>query len=151
MSALKDRLTADLSSSMKARDALTTGTLRMVLTAVRVEEVAGKSPRELSEEEVLALLIRETKKRREAAEAFDGAGRTALAEQERAEEQVLARYLPVQLGESELIELVTRIISEVGATELKQLGMVMRAAQAAAGGRAEGGRIAAEVRRQLAG
>lgn len=149
MSTLKDRLTGDLTAAMKGRDELVTATLRMALTAVRTEEVAGKTARELSDDEVLTVLGREAKKRREAAEAFAGAGRQALADRERAEGGVLARYLPVELDDEELAELVGAALAEAGVTGQKDLGPAMKAARAAVGPRAEGGRIAAEVRRRL--
>jgi uncharacterized protein YqeY len=150
MSALKDRLSADLTTAMKARDALVTATLRMALTAVRTEEVAGKAARELTDQEVLAVLAREAKKRREAAEAFQAGGRTELAERERAEGEVLGKYLPAQLGDEDLADLVRKGLADAGVTNIKQLGKAMKAVQAAVAGRAEGGRVAAEVRRQLA-
>lgn len=151
MSALKSRLRTDLTAALKGRDELTTATLRMALTAVTTEEVAGKTARELSDDEVLKVLAKEAKKRREAAEAYDAAGRRELAERERAEETVLDRYLPAQLGDEELADLVRQAIAETGATEPKQMGQVMKVATASVAGRAEGGRVAAEVRRQLAG
>lgn len=149
MSALKDRLRADLTASMKARDTLTTATLRMVLTAVQTEEVAGTSARELSEDEVSTVLRRELKKRREAATAFADAGRVESAERERAEGGVLEGYLPRQLSDDELLELVRSVISQTAAGGGKALGQVIKAVQAEAPGRAEGGRVAGEVRRQL--
>ncbi len=149
MSALKDRLNADLTAAMKARDKLVTGTLRMALTAVRTEEVAGKSARELTDEEVLAVLTREAKKRREAAEAFIAGGRLELAELEKAEGLVLDKYLPAQLSEEDLADLVRKALAEAGVTDVKQLGKAMKAVQAEVAGRAEGGRVAAEVRKQL--
>src|SRR3954471_21357620 len=113
--ALKERLQADLTTAMKARDELGAATLRMALTAVTTEEVAGKQARVLSDDEVLTVLTKEAKKRREAAEAFDGAGRGELATRERAEGEVLAGYLPAQLGEDELAEIVRAAIAETGA------------------------------------
>src|SRR6476659_3079543 len=110
MPELKDRLHADLNAAMKARDELTTATLRMALTAITTEEVAGKSARELSDAEVITVLGREAKKRREAAEAFDAAGRAELAARERAEGEVLERYLPTQLSDDELTELIATAI-----------------------------------------
>lgn len=149
MATLKDRLTADLTAAMKGRDTLVTATLRMVLAAVRTEEVAGRVARQLSDDEVLAVLAREAKKRREAAEAFTGGGRAELADRERAEGEVIDRYLPTQLGDDELSTLVEEALAETGATEVRQMGSAMKVATAKAGGRAAGGRIAAEVRRQL--
>ncbi len=150
MSDLKARLREDLATSMKARDELTTATLRMVLAAVGTEEVSGSAARTLSDDEVLAILTREAKKRREAAAAFDGAGRSELADRERAEGGVIDHYLPAQLSDGELADLVRTGIAQVGATGMAQMGPVMKAVQAAVAGRADGGRVAAEVKRQLA-
>ncbi|MBM7079184.1 MULTISPECIES: GatB/YqeY domain-containing protein [Micromonospora] len=149
MSTLKDRLTADMRAALKARDELTTSTLRMALAAVGNAEVAGKAKRELSDDEVLAVLTKEAKKRREAAAAFADAGRAEQADKETAEGAVLDRYLPKQLSEQELTELVSGALAAAGFTEKSQMGPAMKAAQAAVAGRAEGGRVAAEVRRQL--
>ncbi|WP_433229640.1 GatB/YqeY domain-containing protein [Micromonospora sp. CA-248260] len=149
MSTLKDRLTADMRAALKARDELTTSTLRMALAAVGTAEVAGKAKRELSDDEVLAVLTKEAKKRREAAAAFADAGRAEQADKETAEGAVLDRYLPKQLAEQELAELVAGALAAGGFTEKSQMGPAMKAAQAAVAGRAEGGRVAAEVRRQL--
>jgi uncharacterized protein YqeY len=149
MPELKPRLRADLNAAMKARDELTTATLRMALTAVSTEEVAGKQSRELSDDEVLRVLSREAKKRREAAEAFDAAGRTELAERERAEGVVLDAYLPTQLGDDELSELVRTAVAEAGATGPQQMGAVMKLVQVQVAGRADGKRVSDEVRRQL--
>jgi uncharacterized protein YqeY len=150
MGTLKDRLNADLTTAMKARDELVTATLRMTLTAVRNEEVSGKAARELSDQEVLTVLAREAKKRREAAEAFAAGGRAELAERERAEGVVLDKYLPAQLSDGDLADLVKTALAESGVTDVKQLGKAMKAVQAQVAGRAEGGRVAAAVRRQLA-
>jgi len=149
MSDLKDRLRADLNTAMKARDELTTATLRMTLTAVTNEEVAGKSARELSDDEVLKVITREAKKRRESAEAFDAANRTELAERERAEGAILDAYLPAQLDDAELTDLVQQAIAESGATNMSGMGAVMKLVQPKVAGRADGKRISDEVRRQL--
>lgn len=151
MTDLKSRLHDDLTAAMKARDELTTATLRMVLTAVTTEEVAGERARELSDDEVLRVLAREGKKRREAAEAFGAAGRTERADRERAEGEVIGRYLPAPLSDDELSEVVRLGVAEVGATGMAQMGPVIKAVQAVVGNRADGRRIADEVRRQLAG
>ncbi len=151
MSELKDRLQADLTTAMRGRDELATATLRMALAAVTTEEVAGSAARELSDDEVLKVLAREAKKRREAAEAFASAGRTELAQREQAEGGVLDRYLPQQLDEAGIVAIVAEAIAETGATGLPQMGAVMKAAQARAAGRADGKRLSTEVRRQLAG
>jgi hypothetical protein len=150
MPTLKERLRADLNVAMKARDEVTTATLRMALTAVTTEEVAGKQARELDDAEVLRVLTKEAKKRREAAEAFAGAGRTNLAEREEAEHVVLERYLPVQLADADLAELVAAAIAEAGASGPRDMGAVMKAVQPKVAGRADGKRVSDEVRRQLA-
>jgi uncharacterized protein YqeY len=134
---------------MKSRDELTTATLRMALTAVTNEEVAGKTARELSDDEVLRVLTREGKKRREAAEAYEAAGRAELAAREKAEGEVLARYLPAQLDDAELSELVRAAIGEAGATSPREMGAVMKLVQPKVAGRADGKRVSEEVRRQL--
>lgn len=149
MPTLKQRLHDDLNAAMKARDELTTATLRMALTAVTNEEVAGESARVLSDDEVLRVLTREAKKRREAAEAFAGAGRGELADRERAEGEVLARYLPAQLSDDELRDLVAAAIGEAGASSPRDMGAVMKIVQPKIAGRADGRRVSDEVRRQL--
>ena len=151
MPALKDRLRADLTAAMKARDEVRTRTLRMALTSVSNEEVAGKAARELSDDDVLKILAREAKRRREAAAAFQEAGRDEQAAAERAEDAVLADYLPVQLGDAEVAALVTAAIAATGAAGLAGMGQVMKAVTPQVAGRAEGSRVASEVRRQLAG
>jgi uncharacterized protein YqeY len=148
--ALKEQLRADMVASMKRKDELRLSTLRMALSAITNEEVAGKSARELSDDEVLKVLAREAKKRREAAEAFDAAGRQELADKERAEGVVLDEYLPAQLGDDELVAIVTAAIASSGAAGQRAMGQVMKVVTPQVAGRAEGGRIAAEVRRQLA-
>lgn len=150
MSTMKARLETDLRAAMKARDELITSTLRMALTAVKAAEVSGKAARELSDDEVLGVLTKEAKKRREAAVAFADAGRDALATKERAEEEVLSAYLPAQLSDDDLRELVAGALATGDFSGKQGMGPAMKAAQAAVAGRAEGGRVAAEVRRQLA-
>jgi uncharacterized protein YqeY len=149
MSDLKDRLRADLTTAIKARDKVRSSTLRMSLTAVSVAEVAGKTARELSDAEVLDVLDKEAKKRREAADAYDQAGRTDLAEKERVEGEIIAEYLPAQLSDDELAALVRTAIAESGASGMKDMGAVMKIVQPQVKGRAEGGRVAALVRSQL--
>jgi uncharacterized protein YqeY len=146
---MKARLKNDLNTAMKARDELTTATLRMALTAITNEEVAGKTARELSDDEVLRVLVREAKKRREAAEAFAVAGRNELAERERAEGTVLDRYLPAQLGDDELGELISAAITESGARSPRDMGAVMKIVAPKVAGRADGKRVSDEVRRRL--
>jgi uncharacterized protein YqeY len=149
MGTLKDRLNEDLRTAMKSRDELTTATLRMAISAVRNAEVAGVEARELTEDELLGVLTKEAKKRREAATAFGDAGRVEQAAREIAEGEILDRYLPAQLTDDEIAELVAGALSTGGFSGKAQMGPAMKAAQAAVAGRAEGGRVAAEVRRQL--
>lgn len=149
MTELKERLRADLTDAMRARDQVRLRTLRMALTSITNEEVAGKAVHELSDEDIVKVLTREAKKRREAAEAFAAAGRADQAEAERAEGEVLAGYLPAQLSDDDLARLVMAAIAETGAAGLPAMGKVMKAVTPHVAGRADGGRVAAEVRRQL--
>lgn len=147
---LKETVQSDLHAAMRDRDHVRAGTLRMVLTAITNEEVAGKQARELSDDEVLKVLAKEAKKRKEAATAYTDAGRPELAERENAELTVLESYLPAQLDDAELERLVAQAIDETGATGMPQMGLVMKAAQALVAGRADGGRVAAAVKSALA-
>jgi uncharacterized protein len=151
MSALKDRLRADLTSAIKARDEVRSSTLRMVLTAITNAEVAGKAHRELTDDDVVGVLTSEAKRRREAAEAFADAGRAESAAKERAEAEVLAYYLPEQLDAAEIETLVAAAIAQTGADAegMRAMGKVMGVLQPQVRGRADGGVVAAEVRRQL--
>jgi hypothetical protein len=149
MPALKARLQSDLNQAMKSRDELRTATLRMTLAAITTEEVAGAAARELSDDEVQRVITRETRKRREAADAFDQGGRAELADRERAEGAVLEGYLPNQLDDMELADLVQAAVVEAGATEPRELGAVMKLVQPRVAGRADGRRVSDEVRRQL--
>jgi len=136
---------------MKDRDKVRSGTIRMVLTAITEAEVAGSTAVELSDQQVLDVVIREAKKRREAEEAYANAGRTELANKEHAESEVLADYLPQQLTPSEISAIVTNAIASTGAAELGMRGMgkVMAQLTPQTKGRADGSLVAAEVRRQL--
>jgi uncharacterized protein len=151
MPGLKDRLRADLTASMKQRDDVRTRTLRMALTSVSNEEVAGKAARELSDDEVVKILAREAKRRREAATAFQDAGRADQAAAELAEDAILTDYLPAQLSDDEVAGIIAGVIAQTGASGMSAMGQVMKAVTPQVAGRAEGGRVAAEVRRQLAG
>jgi uncharacterized protein YqeY len=150
MTGMKERLRGDLTAAMKSRDEVRTRTLRMALTSVTNEEVAGKAARELTDDEVIRVIAREAKRRREAAAAFDAAGRPEQAAAERAEAGVLGGYLPAQLSDSELAAIVARVIAETGASGPAAMGQVMKAVTPLVAGRAAGGRVAAEVRRVLA-
>ena len=151
MNELKERLRADLNTAMRARDPVRLRTLRMVLTSITNEEVSGDTARELSDDEIVKVLIREARKRREAAEAFESAGRAEQAAAERAEGDVLAGYLPAQLTDDELTAIVSAAIAETGATGMPGMGMVMKTVTPRVAGRADGARVAAEARRQLTG
>lgn len=151
MSALKDRLRADLTTAIKARDELRSSTLRMVLTAITNAEVAGKEARELSDEDVLGVLSSEAKRRREAATAFAEGGRQEMAAKEAAEGEVIAEYLPTPLTEAEIAALVTAAVEQTGAAGegMRAMGKVMGVVTPQVKGRADGGAVAAEVRKQL--
>ncbi len=149
MAELKERLRTDLTAAMRARDQVRMRTLRMALSSISNEEVAGASARDLSDDEVMKVLTREARKRREAAEAFGAAGRDDQAAAERAEGEVLAGYLPAQLDDDELSALVAAAITETGARGMQGMGQVMKVLTPRIAGRAEGARVAAEVRRRL--
>jgi len=146
---LKERLRADLNAAMRARDQVRLRTLRLALTSITNEEVAGASARDLTDDEVVKVLTREARKRREAAEAFSAAGRSDQAAAERAEGDVLAGYLPAQLSDEELAALVDAAIAETGASGMASMGQVMKTVTPRVAGRADGARVAAEVRRRL--
>jgi uncharacterized protein YqeY len=150
-SELKQRLHDDMTAALKARDDIRKSTLRMALTAVTKAEVAGKEARELSDAEVLDVLTAEAKKRRESVTAYRDAGRAELADKEQAEADILAEYLPEQLTAEEIAALVTETIAATGAAELgpRGIGKVMGALQPKVKGKADGGAVSAEVKRQL--
>jgi uncharacterized protein len=149
MPTLKDQLRADLTTAMKSRDETRTRTLRMALTSISNEEVSGSAAHELTNDEIVRILTREAKRRREAATAFEGAGRDEQAAAERAEEQVLAGYLPAQIDDAELAAMVAAAIAETGASGPAGIGQVMKVITPRVAGRAEGSRVAALVRSQL--
>lgn len=151
MPALKDRLRADLTTAIKARDEVRSSTLRMVLSALTNAEVAGKQARELTDDDVVGVLTSEAKKRREAAAAFADGGRDEMAAKERAEAEVIADYLPEQLTDAEVAEIVSAAVGQTGAAGegMRAMGKVMGLVQPQVKGRADGGAVAAEVRRQL--
>ncbi|MBB4907141.1 GatB/YqeY domain-containing protein [Actinophytocola algeriensis] len=154
MADLKARLRTDLAAAIKSRETTRMAALRMALASITTEEVAGDEARELSDGEVEKVLTREVKKRKEAAEAFAGAGRVEQAQAERDEAAVLTDYLPKQLSDDELSALVSDAVAEVTgqlgeAPGPRQMGQVMKAANAKVAGRAEGGRVAAAVKALL--
>ena len=146
---LKERLKEDLTASMRSRDEVRTGTIRMVLTAITNEEVAGKEVRILVDAEIITVLSREAKKRREAAEAFDSAGSKDRAELERKEGGIIAEYLPAQLSEAELKEMIAAAIAESGATGPAGMGLVMKVLSPKIAGRADGAAVSAAVKAAL--
>lgn len=152
MSALKDRLRADLITSIKGRDALRSSVLRMVLTAISNAEVAGSQARELTDEDVISVLGSEAKKRREAAKAFADGNRPELAKKETAEAQMLAEYLPEQLSAEQIGTIVAAAIAatDSAALGMRAMGTVMGVVSPQVKGKADGGTVAAEVKRQLA-
>ncbi|WP_455353777.1 GatB/YqeY domain-containing protein [Streptomyces sp. SYSU K217416] len=154
MTTLKSKLQEDLTASIRARDELRSATLRLTLSAITKEEVAGTSARELSDDEVQKVIAREAKKRREAAEAFAQGGREEQAEREKAEGVILAEYLPKQLSDDELAAIVTQAVEEAkaaGAEGPRAMGAVMKIVNPKVAGLAEGGRVAAAVKKLLAG
>lgn len=146
---LKDKITSDLTAAMKARDEKRSGTLRMVLAAIKNEEVAGKVARELSDAEVITVLAREAKKRREAAEGFEAGGRSDRAEDEKNEGKIIAEYLPAQLSEAEIKEMITAAIAETGATGPAGMGQVMKVLSPKIAGRADGALVSSLVKAAL--
>lgn len=146
---LKATVQSDLTDAIRQRDAVRSGTLRLALTSITNEEVSGTQARDLSDDEVLKVLAKEAKKRKEAATAYAGAGRPELAAKEEAELAVLEAYLPAQLSDDELTTIVAAAIEQTGATGMPQLGQVMKVAQGVVAGRADGGRVAAAVKAAL--
>lgn len=151
VSDLKQRLRTDLTAAIKGRDPLTSSTLRLALAAVQSAEMAGATPRELTDEDVQGVLGTEVKRRKEAADAFRGAGREEQAAKEESEAVILRAYLPQQLSADDLTAAVAEAIAETGATDPKAMGQVMKAVMGKVQGRADGKEVSAEVRRQLTG
>jgi uncharacterized protein len=154
MAELKDRLRADLTTAMKAKDKLRTATLRMVIAAIQSEEVSGSAPRELTDADILKVLARESRKRGEAAQIFVTNGRGELAANERAEASVIDDYLPTQLNDDEVANVVNTAIAQVAEEigerpHVKHMGLVMKAATAIAEGKADGSRLSAAVKDRL--
>jgi len=148
---LKEKLQSDLTGSMRNRDEIRSSTIRMILTAIKNEEVSGKEARDLSDAELITVLSRESKKRREAAEAFDQAGAKDRANTERAEGVIIAEYLPKQLSEAEVKELIDSAIKETGASSPAQMGLVMKSLQPKIAGKADGALVSSLVKAALVG
>ena len=152
MAKLKDQLKQDLTEAIKSQNQVVSGTLRMALTAITNEEVSGKESRELSDSEVLSVLTKEAKKRRESVDAYMQAGRKDLADKESAELTVLEKYLPAQLSEQELEDIISKAIAEAtnqGATGMKAMGIVMKIIQPQTVGRVDGSLLANKVKEKL--
>lgn len=151
MPSIKESLRTELTASMKARNELRSSTLRMLLSAITTAEVAGSTARVLSDDEVVSVLATESKKRKEAATAFDGAGRAELAAKERAEAEIIAEFLPAALSDDEVAALVAATIANLGVADagMSAMGRVMGVLTPQTRGRADGAAVSAEVRRQL--
>ena len=146
---IKETLQKNLTEAIRSRDEITSGTIRMVLSAITNEEVAGKEARVLSDDEVITVLSREAKKRREAAEAFETAGRTDKAALEKSEGEVIAKYLPAQLSEADIAAIIAEAIASTGATGPADMGKVMGAVKPKIAGKADGGVVSARVKAAL--
>jgi uncharacterized protein YqeY len=146
---IKEQLKKDLTEAIRGRDEITSGTIRMVLTAITNEEVAGKEARVLSDEEVITVLSREAKKRREAAEAFENAGRADKSALEKSEGELSAKYLPAQLSEADIAAIIADAIASTGARGPGDMGKVMGAVKPKIAGKADGGLVSALVKAAL--
>ena len=146
---IKEQLKKDLTEAIRGRDEITSGTIRMVLTAITNEEVAGKEARVLSDEEIITVLSREAKKRREAAEAFENAGRADKSALEKSEGEVIAKYLPAQLSEADIAAIIAEAIASTGAQGPGDMGKVMGAVKPKIAGKADGGVVSALVKAAL--
>ncbi len=146
---IKETLQKDLTEAIRGRDEITSGTIRMVLTAITNEEVAGKEARVLNDDEIITVLSREAKKRREASEAFETAGRTDKAALEKSEGEVIAKYLPAQLSEADIAAIIAEAISSTGASGPADMGKVMGAVKPKIAGKADGGLVSALVKAAL--
>ncbi|MDA2962482.1 MAG: GatB/YqeY domain-containing protein [Actinomycetota bacterium] len=146
---IKERLRSDLTEAIRARDEITSSTIRMVLTAITNEEVAGKQARVLSDDELIIVLSREAKKRREAAEAYQSAGRADKASLEKAEGEVIAKYLPAQLSVDDIKKMITSAIALTGATGPADMGKVMGAVKPLIAGKADGSTVSNLVKEAL--
>ena len=149
MAELKDRLRADLTHAMKAKDTFTTGVLRMAIASIANEEVSGTAAHELTDTEEQAVLIREVHKRRDSAQAYTQGNRPELAEKEEREATLLSTYLPAPLTEAELDQIVTEEVNAVDGATMKQMGQIIKAVNARTQGRADGSVVAAKVRTAL--
>ena len=146
---LKEKLQSDLTDAIRSQDSVKSGTIRMLLAAITNEEVAGKSARVLTDAEVITVLSREAKKRREAVEAYTNAKRDDLANKEKAESVVIALYLPEQLSEADIKKLIADAIAETSAAGPAGMGLVMKVLQPKIAGKADGGLVSSLVKAAL--
>jgi uncharacterized protein len=146
---LKEKLQSDLTDAIRSRAEVKSGTIRMLLAAITTEEVSGKAARVLKDDEIITVLSREAKKRREAVEAYVAAKRDDLADKERAEGEVIAEYLPAQLSEDEIKKMIADAISETGATGPAGMGLVMKVLSPKIAGKADGGVVSGLVKAAL--
>jgi uncharacterized protein YqeY len=146
---IKETLQADLTEAIRSRNEIVSGTIRMVLTAITNEEVSGKEARTLTDAEIITVLSREAKKRREAAEAFGDAGRADKAALEKAEGEVIAKYLPEQMSEDEIKKLIDAAIAQTGASGPADMGKVMGVIKSQVAGKADGGTVSGLVKAAL--
>jgi hypothetical protein len=146
---LKEKLQSDLTDAIRGRAEVKSGTIRMLLAAITNEEVSGKSARVLNDAEIITVLSREAKKRREAVEAYVAAKRTDLADKEKAEGDVIAQYLPAQLSEDEIKKMIADAISESGASGPAGMGLVMKILSPKIAGKADGGVVSGLVKAAL--
>jgi uncharacterized protein YqeY len=153
MTNLKEQIHIDLTAAIRAKDSLTSGTLRMVLSAITNEEVSGKEARVLDDQDMITVLNREAKKRKEAATAYDDAKRPELADKERAELEIIQAYLPAALSDEDLTKIISDAVAQVaasGSTGQSAMGAVMKIVSPLVSGRADGGAVAAAVKSALA-
>ena len=146
---LKEKLQSDLTDAIRSRAEVKSGTIRMLLAAITNEEVSGKAARVLKNDEIITVLSREAKKRREAVEAYVAAKRDDLADKERAEGEVIAQYLPAQLSEDEIKKMIADAISETGAAGPAGMGLIMKVLSPKIAGKADGGVVSGLVKAAL--
>jgi uncharacterized protein YqeY len=146
---LKEKLQSDLTDAIRAKDAVKSGTIRMLLAAITNEEVAGKAAKVLSDAEVITVLSREAKKRREAVEAYTNAKRDDLANKEKDEAAIITLYLPEQLSEADIKKLISEAIAQTNAVGPAGMGLVMKVLQPKIAGKADGGLVSSLVKAAL--
>jgi len=146
---LKEKLQSDLTDAIRSKDGVKSGTIRMLLAAITNEEVAGKSAKVLTDAEIITVLSREAKKRREAVEAYTNAKRDDLANKEKEEALVIALYLPEQLSEADIKKLIADAIAETNASGPAGMGQVMKVLQPKIAGKADGGFVSSLVKAAL--